>query len=49
LGILGKERREYWRLVFWTLMKYPRKFALAITYTIYGYHFRTINEANSQS
>jgi hypothetical protein len=47
LGIIGVERREYWRLFFWAMLKYPRKFALAITFTIYGYHFRTVNEANS--
>ncbi|MFZ6018365.1 MAG: B12-binding domain-containing radical SAM protein [Chloroflexota bacterium] len=43
LGITGKERREYWRLFFWTLFRYPRKFALAITFAIYGYHFRQVN------
>ncbi|GAP11906.1 Fe-S oxidoreductase [Bellilinea caldifistulae] len=42
LGVLGKERKEYWRLFFWTLWKYPRKFALAITFAIYGYHFRQV-------
>ncbi len=42
LGVLGKERKEYWRLFFWTLLKYPRKFALAITFAIYGYHFRQV-------
>ena len=47
LGVVGKERGEYWRLFFWTLLKYPRKFALAITLTIYGYHFRTIKDANT--
>jgi len=47
LGIQGKERKEYWKLFFWTLLKYPRKFALAITFSIYGYHFRTVNEANA--
>lgn len=44
LGILGKERKEYWHLFFWTLMKYPRKFALAITFAIYGYHFRRVSQ-----
>ena len=43
LGILGKERGEYWRLFFWALWKYPQKFSLAITMTIYGYHFRQVN------
>ena len=47
LGILGAERREYWHLFFWALLKYPRKFAMAITFTIYGYHFRQINQVNS--
>jgi radical SAM superfamily enzyme YgiQ (UPF0313 family) len=46
LGVFGKERREYWQLFFWTLANYPKKFALAITFSIYGYHFRTVNEGN---
>jgi radical SAM superfamily enzyme YgiQ (UPF0313 family) len=46
LGIIGPERHEYWKLFFWALAKYPRKFALAITFSIYGYHFRIINEGN---
>lgn len=44
LGITGKERKEYWRLFFWTLFRYPRKFALAITFAIYGYHFRQVSQ-----
>jgi radical SAM superfamily enzyme YgiQ (UPF0313 family) len=44
LGIVGRERREYWKLLFWTLARYPQKFALAITFAIYGYHFRKVNE-----
>ena len=44
LGILGKERWQYWRLFFWTLFKRPRLFPLAIEFSIYGYHFRRINE-----
>ncbi len=39
LGMRGKERLEYWRLFFWALIKQPQKFTLAITFTIYGYHF----------
>lgn len=46
IGILGPGRRKYWDLVFWSLFKYPRKFALAITFAIYGHHFRTVNELN---
>ena len=44
IGIKSEERKEYWRLFFWTLFHYPKKFPLAITFTIYGYHFRKVNE-----
>ena len=44
LGIFGKERRQYWKLFFWTLFKKPQLFPLAIEFSIYGYHFRKINE-----
>jgi radical SAM superfamily enzyme YgiQ (UPF0313 family) len=44
LGIFGKERKQYWKLFFWTLAKKPRLFPLAIQFSIYGYHFRKINE-----
>jgi len=46
LGIIGKERWHYWNLFFWTLFRYPKKFPMAITLSIYGYHFRTISEAH---
>jgi len=44
LGILGKERYYYWKLILWTILKKPRLFPLAITYAIYGFHFRKIAE-----
>jgi radical SAM superfamily enzyme YgiQ (UPF0313 family) len=44
LGVLGKERLHYWRLFFWTLARRPRLFPLAITYAIYGFHFRKVAE-----
>jgi len=44
IGIKSQERKEYWKLFFWTLFKHPSKFPLAITFTIYGYHFRKVNE-----
>lgn len=46
LGILGKERAEYWRLFFWTIFNRPSQLPLAITLAIYGFHFRTIFENN---
>lgn len=42
LGILDKERIHYWKLFFWTLFHRPKLFPLAITFTIYGYHFRQV-------
>ena len=42
LGILGVERVQYWRLFFWTLFRRPRLFPLAITFAIYGFHFRQV-------
>jgi len=44
LGILGVERVQYWRLFFWTLFRRPRLFPLAITLSIYGFHFRQVVE-----
>jgi radical SAM superfamily enzyme YgiQ (UPF0313 family) len=44
LGVIGKERLQYWRLFFWALLRRPRLFPLAITYAIYGFHFRKISE-----
>ena len=45
LGIVGKERTEYWKLFLWTLVRRPRLLPLAITLAIYGYHFRLLSEA----
>ncbi len=44
LGIKGRERNEYWRLFFWALFAQPAKFPLAITFSIYGYHFWRVFE-----
>ena len=42
LGILGRERLHYWKLVLWTLFSRPKLFPQAITLSIYGYHFRRV-------
>jgi len=44
LGMIGRERRHYWQLFFWTLATRPKSFPLAITLSIYGFHFRKIFE-----
>ena len=46
LGILDKERIHYWKLFFWTLFRRPQLFPLAITFAIYGYHFRQVMDSH---
>jgi len=42
IGILSKGRSEYWKLLIWTLFKRPALITDALTFAVYGYHFRTI-------
>jgi radical SAM superfamily enzyme YgiQ (UPF0313 family) len=42
LGILGKERIHYWKILSWTIFRRPDLFPLVITFAIYGHHFRKI-------
>jgi radical SAM superfamily enzyme YgiQ (UPF0313 family) len=46
LGILGKERFQYWRLLLWTLFHRPRLLPEAVILAIYGYHFRKVCETH---
>jgi radical SAM superfamily enzyme YgiQ (UPF0313 family) len=40
LGLINKERKYYWKLFFWSLFRHPRILPQAITFMIYGFHFR---------
>ena len=40
LGILGRERFHYWKLLLWTQFRRPRLLSHAVALAIYGYHFR---------
>jgi len=42
LGIIGRERFHYWKLLSWSLLRRPRLLPLAITFSIYGFHFRKV-------
>ena len=42
LGIFGKERFQYWKILFWTFFRRPKMLPLTITLAIYGHHFRKI-------
>jgi radical SAM superfamily enzyme YgiQ (UPF0313 family) len=44
LGIFGKERFHYWKLLLWTLRKRPQLMPMAIKFAIYGHHFRKVCE-----
>jgi radical SAM superfamily enzyme YgiQ (UPF0313 family) len=46
LGFIGNERKYYWKLFFWSVFKRPEVFPLAITLSIYGYHFRRVFGVN---
>lgn len=42
LGLLEKGKRYYWKILGYSLFKYPKKFPVAITMAVYGYHFRCV-------
>jgi radical SAM superfamily enzyme YgiQ (UPF0313 family) len=42
IGIYDNNRWHYWRLFFWTIFNRPKLFPMAITYSIYGYHFKKV-------
>lgn len=44
LGVLGKERRYYWKLLRWSLFKHPKLVPAAVRFSIYGFHFRKVYE-----
>ena len=39
LGIIGKERKHYWKLIFWTSLNLPEFLPKAITLAIYCRHY----------
>jgi len=50
IGILGKGKFHFWKLFFWTIFRKPNLISEAITYSIYGYHYRTVllNESKTE-
>lgn len=42
LGVIEKGKRYFWKLLFVSLLKYPRKFPIAMTLAVYGFHFRRV-------
>jgi len=48
LGIAGRGRLAYWKLLVWTVVRRPRLLPNAVTLAIYGYHFRRITQRLAQ-
>jgi radical SAM superfamily enzyme YgiQ (UPF0313 family) len=42
IGVFNRGQSEYWKFLLWTLFRHPASFASAMTYVVYGYHFRTV-------
>ena len=40
IGIIKNGQFEYWKFLVWTLIRRPRFFKDAVTFSVYGYHFR---------
>lgn len=42
IGVREKGRKHFWKLFAFSLLKYPKKFPMAMTFSVYGFHFRRI-------
>jgi len=42
LGIIDRGRKYFWQLFFWSLFRKPKVFPLAITYAVFGFHYRKV-------
>jgi radical SAM superfamily enzyme YgiQ (UPF0313 family) len=47
LGIVGRERFHYWKLLTWSLLFRPRLLPLAVYFAICGFHFRKVSVRNA--
>jgi radical SAM superfamily enzyme YgiQ (UPF0313 family) len=45
LGVIGRERFQYWRLLAWTSFRRPRLLPVAVKLAIFGHHFRCCAKA----
>lgn len=42
LGVIERGKKYFWKLFFISLWRYPRKFPIAMTLAVYGFHFRRV-------
>ncbi|MBU4575657.1 MAG: DUF4070 domain-containing protein, partial [Proteobacteria bacterium] len=46
LGVKDRARWQYWKLLLWSLFRRPGLFPMAVTFAIYGFHFRKVFHAS---
>ena len=42
MGITGNGKLHFWKLMFWTVFRKPQLISEAVTYSVYGYHYRMV-------
>ena len=42
IGIVKRGRAEFWKFLIWTLTRRPKLFTDAMTFVVYGYHYRKV-------
>ncbi len=47
LGVLGRERRQYWKLLLWVMVRRRALLPLAVNLAIVGHHFRKVYEQDA--
>jgi len=49
IGMISKGRGEFWKFFVWTLVRCPSSFVDAMTFTVYGFHYRAVYGLNSKN
>jgi radical SAM superfamily enzyme YgiQ (UPF0313 family) len=49
LGIMDRGRKYFWRLLFSTMLKYPRSIAISMTFAVCGFHFRKVADGYNKN
>jgi radical SAM superfamily enzyme YgiQ (UPF0313 family) len=49
LGFVDKGKNYFWRLVFMTLLKHPRKLPISLGLSLSGFHFRKVVESYNKT
>jgi len=48
LGVIDRERKEFWRFLAHTIARHRDQFPQSMRLAAMGYHFRKLNEAYSE-